>query len=130
MFKLWTITIALLLVMASVAAAQNQTVTFNLMWTDNSTGAAQEDLTNIERGPAIAGPFQAVGQVQRDVTAFTDVIQNDPGGVQRCYRLQAVNKAGVSAYGNVACATSPSVQIAPGTPGNISVTVTVTVESK
>lgn len=40
-----------------------------------------------------------------------ETIFNDPGGVQQCYRLFAFNSTGMSDPSNVACATSPIINV-------------------
>ena len=120
--------VALFLALCSAAFAQaqgaTQTATLSLQWQDNSSN---EDGFNIERGSTLTGPFVKVGSVAANVVKFADTIANDTGGVQYCYRVQGFNKAGVSPYSNVACGTSPTILLPPGTPTNLNVSVTVTV---
>jgi len=117
--------LAILLLFPGFALAASQTATYSVTWTDNSTS---ESAFNIERGPAAGGVLTKIGSVVANVTKYADVNLNDPGNVQQCYRVQAFNAVGVSAYSNIACATSPVIQLPPdGPPGVVSVTVTVTV---
>lgn len=121
---------AFLVLTTSIVFAQTtptQTATFSLSWTDTNSGASQEDGTRVERSNVTTGPWTNIGQVGSDVVKYADSISNDVGGVQRCYRVIAFNKAGSSPASNAACATSPTITIPPGTPGPISVTVTVVV---
>lgn len=120
---------AFLVLTTSVVFAQTptQTATFSLTWTDTNSGARQEDGTRVERSNLTTGPWTNVGSVGPDVVKYADAILNDIGGVQQCYRVIAFNKAGSSAPSNTACATSPTIQIAPGAPGQVNVNVSVTV---
>src|SRR5689334_4477507 len=114
-----------------VSAMAAQTANFNILWQDNSGNnpavADQEDGFTVERALGQNGAFSVVGQVAQNVTSFTDVIQNDAGGVTYCYRVQAFNQAGKSPYSGVACATTPKINVAPGAPANVTVNVTVTI---
>jgi len=117
---------------SGVALAQAaQSGQMQLRWQDNSGNnpavADQEDGFTIERALGANGTFSVVGSVGQNVTTFTDIIANDPGNTTYCYRVQAFNKTGKSTYSPVACATTPSIQLVPGTPSNVTVTVTVTV---
>lgn len=114
----------LFLALASVAQAQTQTATLTLTWTDNS---ANEDGFNIERGTLPAGPFAALATVGANVVKYADIIPNDPGNRQFCYRVRAFNTAGASAFSNVACGTTPAVVVPPTAPSGMTITVTVTV---
>src|SRR3990167_2935532 len=76
-----------------------------LAWTDNSTNELN---FNIERkAEACTGtlPFAALASVGVNVTTYTDsaVIE----GTTYCYRVNASNSAGVSAYSNTASRTGP-----------------------
>ena len=108
------------------AATPTQKATINLSWTDNSLN---EDGFRIERGSLPAGPFSLLTTVGANVTAYSDVINADAGGTQYCYRVQAYNAAGQSGFSNVACGTSPiiNVPVPPSAPGGLSVSVTVSV---
>ena len=83
-----------------------------LTWTDNSTNEAA---FNIERkAEACTGtlPFAALATVGTNVTTYTDSAVTE--GATYCYRLNASNSAGVSAYSNTASRTVPfSIPAAP-----------------
>lgn len=118
---------------ASVAGAQTptQTANFALTWVDNSGNNPsvndQEDGFYIERRLGQSGSFSRVGSVGQNITKFADSIAADPGNTEYCYRVQGFNKMGAGAFSNIACATTPLVNVAPPGPSNVSVTVTVTV---
>lgn len=91
-----------------------------LSWSDNSTN---EDGFEVERGSAVAGPFNNVGKVGPSISSYVD-----QGLVEKttyCYRVRAFNSGGNSAYSNVACGTTQ--QSPPdGAPGGLSVVFTTT----
>lgn len=120
-----TLIVIFLLALAGSAQAQTQTATMPLSWNDNSTN---EDGFKIERSTSPNGPFALAGSVVANVNKYSDVIPNDPGGQQYCYRVHAFNGVGVSGYSNIACVTTPVVKVPPnGVPGGLSVSVTVTI---
>lgn len=121
------VSFAMCFALASVAQAQTQTATLTLQWVDNSAPPNNEDGFIIERAPATTGPFALLATVAPNATTYADVIANDPGGQQFCYRLLAFNTAGKSAYSNVACGLTPAVKLPPGAPSGMTITVTVTV---
>jgi len=109
---------------AQIPPAPTQSVPITLTWQDNAGKdpkiANQEDGTRIERRLGTTGTFAVVGQVPRDAVTYTDVIANDPGNQQYCWRVQSFNKTGSSpGYSNVSCATTPPVEAAPPTPSNL-----------
>jgi titin len=83
-----------------------------LTWTDNSTN---EQTFNIERkAEACAGalPFTPLQSVGANVTTFTDTTVTE--GLTYCYRVNASNTAGASAWSNTAARTVPfTVPTAP-----------------
>ena len=102
----------LILLLATPAwAAQNV-----LTWTDNSTNEAN---FNIERTTAAtvaacqtAVGFTSLASVGFNVATFTDAAVVE--GTTYCYRVNASNTAGVSAFSNIAGRTVPfSVPPAP-----------------
>jgi len=119
--------LALILIASSVQAQTpppTQNVPITLTWTDNAGKdpkvANQEDGTRIERRLGKTGTFAVVGQVPRDAVTYTDVIANDPGLQEYCWRVQAFNKTGSSpGYSNVSCAITAAVEAAPATPTNL-----------
>ncbi|MCI0370636.1 MAG: fibronectin type III domain-containing protein [candidate division NC10 bacterium] len=78
------------------AAAQ-----LTLTWTDNSTNEAG---FNIERRTGQTGAFALINAVGADVESYTDSSLAD--GTEYCYRVQAFNGVGNSAYSNVDCGTA------------------------
>ena len=111
MLKLIGLTLTLLLLAAPAWAAQNV-----LSWTDNSTNEAN---FNIERTVAAtvaacqtASGFTALASVDFNVTTFTDVAVTE--GTTYCYRVNASNTAGVSAFSNISGRTVPlTIPLAP-----------------
>jgi len=84
-----------------------------LNWSDNSNN---EDGFNIERLEAISGTpgvFTPLTPVGVNVTTYVD--NTGTPGVNYCYRVNAFNLAGISAWSNQACA----VQAVPLTPPNV-----------
>ena len=94
---LFTLLISLALAVNSFA----QGPALSLTWQDNSDN---ETTFNVERADSTAGPFANIGSVAANVTTYTDV--NLPQAVERCYRINAANEAGVSAYSDTACAVT------------------------
>lgn len=103
----WLWTLGLLIFATPTWAATN-----TLTWVDNSTN---ETAFNIERkAEACSGllAFTSLAMVGTNVTTYADntVIE----GTTYCYRLNASNSAGVSAYSNTASRTVPfSAPVAP-----------------
>ena len=83
-----------------------------LSWTDN---ASNEQNFNIERkAEACAGgaAFVPLATVGLDIVTFTDTAVSE--GVTYCYRVNASNTAGASAFSNTAARTVPfSVPVSP-----------------
>lgn len=91
---------AIVLTPAVAVAAQNV-----LTWTDN---ASNEQNFNIERkAEACAGAaaFVPLATVGLNIVTFTDLAVTE--GVTYCYRVNASNVAGVSAFSNTAARTVP-----------------------
>ena len=82
----------------SIASAQQ----LSLSWIDNSGGQAE---FIIQRAPGTTGPYMQIAQVSLGVTAHSDTAASL--GATYCYQVAAVDRAGVSAFSNLACA-SPS----------------------
>lgn len=95
--KKFLLTIAMVLLMATVAHATSFTVT----WTDNSVN---EDGFILERKQGVGGVFTQVATLGADVTTFGDTT---PDVQVYCYRVKAFNIAEESAYSNEACGTGP-----------------------
>jgi hypothetical protein len=83
-------------VLAPVAAPAQLTLT----WQDNSN---DEDNFAIERKTGTNGAYSQLASVAANVTSYLDT--DVTSGVTYCYRVQAVNNAGASAYTNEACKT-------------------------
>jgi Concanavalin A-like lectin/glucanases superfamily/Bacterial Ig domain len=71
-----------------------------LTWQDNSNN---EDDFAIERKTGTNGAYSQIASVGANVTSYLD--NSVTRGVNYCYRVQAANNAGASAYTNEACAT-------------------------
>jgi len=105
----------LLLTAAPAWAGQN-----TLTWTDNSNNEAN---FNIERTTAAdvaacqtATGFTSLASVGFNVATFTDAVVTE--GTTYCYRVNASNPGGVSAFSNIAGRLVPfSVPLAPSALG-------------
>lgn len=88
----------------------------SLQWADLSNN---ESGFEIERGSSATGTFQKVADVGANITAYEDknLVDNTP----YCYRVRAKNAAGLSAYTDPACATTPLAP--PATPTNLTAQV-------
>lgn len=83
-----------------------------LSWTDNSTNETAFDVER--KAEACTGilPFAVLASVGANVTTYTDSAVQE--GVTYCYRVDASNSAGKSAYSNTASRTVPfTVPAAP-----------------
>lgn len=96
--------LALVLVAAPAYAGQNV-----LTWTDNSNNELN---FNIERGTAASVAacqsgvtFAPLVTISANLVSFTDL--NLTEGVTYCYRVNASNAAGASAFSNIAGRTVP-----------------------
>jgi len=92
-----------------------------LTWSDNS---ANETSFNIERAAGVgtplipSGPFTALATVGVNVTTYTDATVLE--GASYCYRVNASNAGGPSAFSNVACRAVPVTP--PNAPSNLIIT--------
>jgi hypothetical protein len=86
--------------LAPVVAAQS--LSNVLSWTDNSNN---ESGFNIERKIGTNGTFAQIATVGSNVTSYTD--SNVTAGTTYCYRVNAFNSAGPSAYTGELCKTVP-----------------------
>lgn len=99
--------VLLLLVATPAWAASNV-----LSWTDNSGNETNFDVER--KAEACTGPglFTVLATVGANVTTYTDSAVSE--GVTYCYRVDASNPAGKSAYSNTASRTVPfTVPAAP-----------------
>jgi hypothetical protein len=93
-------------------AAPSQTVTpvipsvtpakLTLSWGDTSSN---EDNFQLERKTGANGTYVQIALVSANVTSYVD--GNLIGGTTYCYRVAALNGAGMSSYSNEACDTAP-----------------------
>jgi len=101
--------LGLVVVLIPAVAVAGQNV---LTWTDN---ASNEQNFNIERkAEACAGgaAFVPLATVGLNIVTFTDLAVTE--GATYCYRVNASNVAGASAFSNTAARTVPfSVPLAP-----------------
>jgi hypothetical protein len=93
---------------STVAPDYVHAASFQLTWVDNSQ---DEDGFNIERKLNTNGTFSLLATVGPDVTSFSDGNLSD--NTTYCYRVNAFNSAGNSAYTNEACGTTPTVPPPP-----------------
>jgi len=83
-----------------------------LTWTDNSTNELNFNIERKAEACAGALPFTPLQSVSANVTTFTDTTVTE--GLTYCYRVNASNTAGTSAWSNTAARTVPfSVPAAP-----------------
>jgi len=91
---------------SAVASASFTVVTppaqLTLTWQDNSTN---ESNFGVERRTGTSGTYGQIALVAANTTAYVDTSVTP--GVTYCYRVNALNSAGASAYTNEACATVP-----------------------
>ena len=73
-----------------------------LTWQDNSTN---ENNFVIERMTGTNGTFAQIAMVASNIVSYVDTSVSS--GVTYCYRVDASNSAGASAYTNQACAIVP-----------------------
>jgi hypothetical protein len=73
-----------------------------LSWQDNSDN---EDSFTIERKTGTNGTYNQIALVSANITSYVDTAVTS--GVTYCYRVDATNSAGASAYTNEACGTVP-----------------------
>lgn len=105
----------------------------NLAWTDT---ASNESGFKIERRDP-SGGYAQIGVQGQNLNSYSDTTTATTAGY--CYRVRATNAAGDSAYSNEACIAqlgpdtsaqhlqfSSASYSAPGTPGDVSITITRT----
>ena len=115
MFRKFGLVLIAVLLATPAWAAQNV-----LTWTDNSTNEAN---FHIERTTAAdvaacqtATGFTSLASVGFNVATFTDAVVTE--GTTYCYRVNASNPGGVSAFSNIAGRLVPfSVPLAPSALG-------------
>jgi len=99
------------LVISVLASSRLDAASLQLSWVDNSDN---EDGFHIERKVGTNGIFSFVAAVGPNTTSYTD--DNLASNTTYCYRLNAFNDVGISAYTNEACGTTSGGASAPPTP--------------
>jgi hypothetical protein len=94
----FTLTVNLLTASPVVEPSAQLTLT----WQDNSNN---ENDFAIERKTGTNGAYNQIASVAANVTSYMD--NGVTRGVTYCYRVQAVNSTGASAYTNEACKAVP-----------------------
>jgi len=99
--------LAIALVALAPTVVQAQAGTLTLTWTDN---ASNETGQRVERAtgtgsPITCGTFTLIASLAANVTTFQDTGLTE--GAAFCYRVDAFNTAGTSAFSNVASAVVP-----------------------
>jgi hypothetical protein len=92
------------LALTFIAQSPANAVGFVLVWADNSDN---EDGFTIERKTGVNGTFSRIASLGPDVTSYVDSGLAD--ATAYCYRINAVNSAGNSAYSPEVCGTTPAV---------------------
>jgi hypothetical protein len=90
-----------LLVASLWASSASAVSTLNIAWQDNSNNEAG---FNVERATSASGPFTKIATAGPNVTTYSDT--NLPEATNFCYRVNAFNTSGASAYSNVICAVT------------------------
>lgn len=93
---------------SGLTAAAASGTAINLSWTDNSTN---ETGFKIERKTGTAGTYGQIATVAAGITTYQNTGLTT--GTNYCYRVRAYNSGGDSAYTGEACATPPSIPVAP-----------------
>jgi Chitobiase/beta-hexosaminidase C-terminal domain/Family of unknown function (DUF6298)/Putative collagen-binding domain of a collagenase len=73
-----------------------------LTWQDNSTN---ESNFGVERKTGTSGTYARIALVSANINSYLDTSVNP--GITYCYRVNAINGAGASAYTNEVCGTVP-----------------------
>ena len=96
-----------------IDAHQVNAASFQVSWTDNSQ---DEDGFSIERKLDPNGTYVVIATVGPNVTFYSD--SSLANSTTYCYRVNAFNSAGNSAYTNEACGTPSGITPLPTSPGN------------
>jgi hypothetical protein len=107
-FKIFLIFLYSFAVMSTVATGGVNAASFQLTWVDNSQN---EDGFNIERKVDTDSTFSLIATVGANVTSYYD--DNLANNTTYCYRVNAFNDAGNSAYTNEACGETPTTPPPP-----------------
>lgn len=99
------VTLAFLSISLTAVAAQTElsAAQLTLHWTDNSNN---ESGFKVERKTGTSGTFTQIAVLAANITSYID--NNLANATTYCYRLNAFNSAGNSAYSDISCATTPS----------------------
>ncbi|GAB3762217.1 fibronectin type III domain-containing protein [Spirosoma pomorum] len=97
---------------ARLTATATSPTQVTLAWADLSTNESSFEL---ERGSSATGTFTKLADVPANATTYTD--QNLADNTAYCYRIRAKNAAGLSAYTDVVCVTTPLAP--PAAPVNL-----------
>lgn len=100
----FSLTLVLLLLGSSAVPTTAIAVSLTLTWVDTSTN---EDGFTVERKVDVTGTFTRIATVEANILSYVDstVVES----LFYCYRMQAYNAAGTSAYSNEACKVATSV---------------------
>jgi len=96
-----------------IDAHQVNAASFQVSWTDNSQ---DEDGFSIERKLDPNGTYEVIATVGPNVTFYSD--SSLANSTTYCYRVNAFNSAGNSAYTNEVCGTPSGITPLPTSPGN------------
>jgi hypothetical protein len=101
-----------IVMLASAAHAQVQTVRFNISWRDNSIN---EQGFHLERciGVGCTNFAKIGGDLAVNSTTYQDTILDDSGNRMICYRIKAFNSTGESTPSNTGCVTTPPITPPP-----------------
>jgi len=106
--KIFVLFLYFFIVSSVVATGRVNAASFQLTWVDNSEN---EDGFNIERKLDNDETFSLSATVGPNVTSYDD--DNLANNTTYCYRVNAFNDAGNSAYTNEACGTTPITAFPP-----------------
>jgi len=124
--KLFTRSLLILIFILLIPVYSFAGITLTVSWTNNATnqdGIAVERSLDGKTGWTEIGRTTVPTQnVYVDISSPTNQLLEK---TQYCYQVRAYNVAGFSPYSNTACATTGSLP-PNGTPGNVSVTATIT----
>ena len=109
-WKIFVLFLYFLIVSSVVATGRVNAASFQLTWVDNSQ---DEDGFNIERKVDTDSTFSLIATVGANVTSYYD--DNLANNTTYCYRVNAFNDAGNSAYTNEACGKTPTTPPPPST---------------
>lgn len=110
---LFALLLALFLSCEAQAACTNQGTTQSCMWilSWDWTGDPTQTDGFLARRQVGQGWIDAITNIPISARQADEIIPGDPGGTQQCYQLFAYNSAGMSDGSNIACATSPIVNV-------------------